>query len=79
MKKYILSIALSLGFLASAQFSVPLASPRQKIEQSFSMSKITIDYGRPGVKGRKIFGDLVPYGKVWRAGANSSTKIMELF
>lgn len=75
MKKYILSIALSLGFLASAQFSVPLASPRQKIEQSFSMSKITIDYGRPGVKGRKIFGDLVPYGKVWRAGANSSTKI----
>ena len=39
------------------------------------MSKITVDYGRPGVKGRKIFGDLVPFGKVWRVGANSSTKI----
>lgn len=56
-------------------YSVPAASPRQKVEQQFSMSKISVDYGRPGVKGRKIFGELVPYGQVWRAGANSSTKI----
>ncbi len=75
MKNLLLASFLILGSYASAQFTLPPASPRQHIEQNFSMSKITIDYGRPGVKGRKIFGDLVPYGKVWRAGANSSTKI----
>ncbi|WP_435525909.1 DUF2911 domain-containing protein [Chryseobacterium indoltheticum] len=36
---------------------------------------MSVDYGRPEVKGRKIFGELVPYGQVWRAGANSSTKL----
>lgn len=75
IKNLVAASFLVLGTYVSAQFTVPPASPRQKIEQSFSMSKITIDYGKPGVKGRKIFGDLVPYGKVWRAGANSSTKI----
>jgi len=75
MKKLLFTAFLSLSVFAYSQFSLPAASPRQKIEQQFSMSKITIDYGRPGVKGRKIFGELVPYGKVWRAGANSSTKI----
>ncbi|MEF9478963.1 DUF2911 domain-containing protein, partial [Chryseobacterium sp. 1B4] len=63
------------AFSFAQDYSVPAVSPRQKVEQQFSMSKITIDYGRPGVKGRKIFGELVPYGQVWRAGANSSTKI----
>lgn len=61
--------------LNAQTLSVPAASPRQNIEQQFSVSKINIDYGRPGVKGRKIFGELVPYNQVWRAGANSSTKI----
>lgn len=75
IKNLVAASFLVLGTYVSAQFTVPPSSPRQKIEQSFSMSKITIDYGKPGVKGRKIFGDLVPYGKVWRAGANSSTKI----
>jgi len=75
MKKIILLFALSFSMMGFAQFSVPSASPRQTVEQQFSLSKITVDYGRPGVKGRKIFGDLVPFGKVWRAGANSSTKI----
>ena len=54
---------------------MPTASPRAKVEQQFSVSKITVDYGRPAVKNRKTFGELVPYGQVWRAGANSSTKI----
>ena len=66
---------LAFSVAAYSQFTLPAASPRQKVEQQFSMSKITVDYGRPGVKGRKIFGDLVPFGKVWRLGANSSTKI----
>ena len=76
MKKLLFAICISASALSFAQdYSVPAVSPRQKVEQQFSMSKITIDYGRPGVKGRKIFGELVPYGQVWRAGANSSTKI----
>ena len=76
MKKLLFAVCISISALGFAQdYSVPAASPRQKVEQQFSMSKISIDYGRPGVKGRKIFGELVPYGQVWRAGANSSTKI----
>lgn len=76
MKKLLLSSFLVISVAATSQtLSIPAASPRQTIEQQFSVSKITVDYGRPGVKGRKIFGELVPYGKVWRAGANSSTKI----
>ncbi len=75
MKKLLLTTFLAFSVAAYSQFTLPAASPRQKVEQQFSMSKITVDYGRPGVKGRKIFGDLVPFGKVWRVGANSSTKI----
>lgn len=75
MKKLLITALLAISVSAYSQFTLPAASPRQKIEQQFSMSKITVDYGRPGVKGRKIFGDLVPFGKVWRVGANSSTKI----
>lgn len=75
MKKLFVTVLLSFSLLGFSQFNVPTASPRQKIEQQFSMTKISVDYGRPGVKGRKVFGELVPFGKVWRAGANSSTKI----
>lgn len=75
MKKLLFTACLSLSVLAYSQSVLPAASPRQKVEQQFSVSKISVDYGRPAVKGRTIFGELVPYGKVWRAGANSSTKI----
>ena len=75
MKRLLITALLAISVSAYSQFTLPAASPRQKVEQQFSMSKITVDYGRPGVKGRKIFGDLVPFGKVWRVGANSSTKI----
>ena len=75
MKRLLITALLAISVSAYSQFTLPAASPRQKVEQQFSMSKITVDYGRPGVKGRKIFGDLVPFGKVWRLGANSSTKI----
>lgn len=75
MKKLFATVLLSFSLLGFSQFNVPTASPREKVEQQFSMTKITVDYSRPGVKGRKIFGELVPFGKVWRAGANSATKI----
>ena len=61
---------------ASAQtLKVPAPSPTQVVKQNFGLGDITLDYSRPLVKGRVIFGDLVPYGKVWRTGANGSTKI----
>ncbi|MBP0613083.1 DUF2911 domain-containing protein [Chryseobacterium sp. cx-311] len=75
MKKLLVSAFLVASFSAYAQYSLPAKSPRQTVEQQFSTSKITVDYGRPGVKGRKVFGELVPYGKVWRAGANGATKV----
>jgi hypothetical protein len=58
-----------------AQLKVPAPSPLQTIKQSFALSDITIEYSRPGMKNRTVFGDLVPYGKIWRTGANAATKI----
>lgn len=77
MSKRILFLgALFIALMGSAQqYNIPAASPRQVLEQQFSISKISIDYGRPAAKGRKIFGELVPFGTVWRAGANEATKI----
>jgi tetratricopeptide (TPR) repeat protein len=57
------------------QLKVPAPSPLQTIDQAFALSNIKIEYSRPSVKGRKIYGDLVPFGKIWRTGANASTKI----
>ena len=69
-------MALVASMATYAQdYSVPAASPKQSVEQQFSYSKISLEYSRPAVKGRKIFGDLVPYNQVWRAGANATTKI----
>jgi hypothetical protein len=74
---FVLSAALLFGAGATqAQgIKMPAASPSQKIEQTVGLSTVTVDYARPSVKGRTIFGDLVPYGKVWRTGANNSTVI----
>lgn len=57
------------------QLKVPAPSPAQTIKQAFALSDVTIEYSRPSMKGRVIFGDLVAYGKPWRTGANGSTKI----
>ena len=78
--KTIKSISLALIILISSnaiaqQLKVPAASPLQTVKQAFGLSEITIEYSRPSVKGRVIFGDVVPFGKIWRTGANSTTKI----
>ena len=57
-----------------AQIEAPKASPFSKVEQDVGLTKITISYSRPGAKGRKVLGGLVPYGRIWRVGANESTK-----
>ncbi len=77
MKKlFISAIALFSLFSAGAQsLTTPQPSPTQTIKQNFGLSSIELSYSRPGMKGRKIFGDLVPFGNVWRTGANQATTL----
>ncbi len=77
MKKLLLValMAGSFSFANAQQLRTPAPSPAQTIKQDFGLSDIELSYSRPGVKDRKIFGDLVPYGKVWRTGANNATTI----
>ncbi len=76
IKSITLALIILLGSNAIAQqLKVPAASPTQTIKQAFGISEITIEYSRPGVKGRVVFGEVVPFGKIWRTGANSTTKI----
>ena len=58
-----------------SQLDHPKASPAATVTQEVGFTTISIDYSRPAARGRKIFGDLVPYGRIWRVGANESTKI----
>ena len=66
---------LTLLTADAQQLRTPAASPTQTIKQDFGISSVELTYSRPSMKGRKIFGDLVPYGKVWRTGANAATRI----
>jgi hypothetical protein len=77
MKKLFSLIAIGFFsyFCQAQELRTPYPSPPQTIKQDFGLSTIELSYSRPGVKGRTIFGDLVPYGKVWRTGANSATTI----
>lgn len=76
MKKIIFSAIAACSFIiADAQLKTPASSPSQTIKQDFGLSSIELSYSRPGVKGRKIFGDIVPYGNVWRTGANNATTL----
>ena len=65
----------SLGGAARADLDLPRPSPFAKVTQTVGYTDITVDYSSPGVKGRKIWGGLVPYDKMWRAGANTATKV----
>lgn len=76
MKKMIFaSLAALCFFIAEAQLKTPAPSTTQTIKQDFGLGNIELSYSRPGMKGRKIFGDLVPFGNVWRTGANNATTI----
>jgi len=76
MRKLIIVAAATMLFnVADAQLRTPAPSPTQTIKQDFGLASVELSYSRPGMKGRKIFGDLVPFGKVWRTGANNATTI----
>ncbi len=70
-----LALTAATGNSLQAQLKVPAPSPSQTLKQAVGLSEISIEYSRPGVKGRTIYGDVVPFGKVWRTGANAATKI----
>jgi hypothetical protein len=72
----IAAVSTLLSLPATAQqLKTPAPSPLQTLDQAFALSNIKIEYSRPSAKGRVIFGDLVPFGDIWRTGANNSTKI----
>ena len=76
MKKILFTAIAALSLVISdAQLRTPAPSPSQTIKQDFGLSSVELSYSRPAMKGRKIFGDLVPFGKVWRTGANNATTL----
>jgi hypothetical protein len=81
MKKSLLIIVMAaMCLITEAQVQIPSPSPAGSVSTTVGLTDVKIDYSRPRVKGRKIFGDaangvLVPYGAIWRTGANNGTKI----
>ncbi|WP_026934927.1 DUF2911 domain-containing protein [Christiangramia echinicola] len=76
MKKLLaIAVIYFLTFSVNAQIETPQPSPLGKIEQKVGLTDVSVEYSRPGMRGRTIFGDLVPFGEVWRTGANANTKI----
>lgn len=76
--KSIVAVFVSLLFVqttVSQNLNVPTLSPLSEITQEVALTKVKLSYARPSAKGRKVFGDLVPFGEVWRTGANASTKL----
>lgn len=74
MKKSIVLFLLSIG-LTNAQIVAPQPSPLAKIEQTVGLTQVSIEYSRPSMRGRTVMGDLVPYGEIWRTGANRNTTL----
>ncbi len=76
MKKLLLiAIAFTLSYSVNAQVQTPAPSPAAKLEQVVGLTTVKLEYSRPAMRGRTIFGELVPFGKLWRTGANMRNKI----
>ncbi|MBK8503275.1 MAG: DUF2911 domain-containing protein [Saprospiraceae bacterium] len=72
---FVLLLAFTVSSDLGAQIRTPAPSPGATVKQTVGLVDVTVDYSRPSVKGRTIFGDLVPYDQPWRLGANQATKI----
>lgn len=76
MKIKLLTLLLVFtGLTMQSQIKTPAPSPVSKVEQKIGLTDVTLEYSRPSMRGRTIFGDLVPFGKKWRTGANANTTI----
>ena len=77
MQTKLITLLLLFGaFTIQAQIKTPQPSPSSSVHQTIGLSEVSVDYSRPAMRGRVIFGDLVPYGKLWRTGANDATEII---
>ena len=74
LSRLITLIFVLTAFSLQAQITTPQPSPASKVEQTIGLTEVAVEYSRPAMRGRTIYGDLVPYGKVWRTGANARTK-----
>ncbi|WP_111708339.1 DUF2911 domain-containing protein [Lutibacter citreus] len=74
-KLFIALLFVGVSSTIDAQIKTPQPSPLSKVEQVVGLTDVTLEYSRPAARGRVIFGDLVPFGKTWRTGANANTKI----
>jgi Protein of unknown function (DUF2911) len=76
MRKIIYILAMMIAnYAIEAQVKTPAPSPKATVNQVIGLTDVTVEYSRPSAKGRTIFGDLVPYAKLWRTGANENTTI----
>ncbi|MDN3677015.1 DUF2911 domain-containing protein [Flavobacterium paronense] len=76
MKRIIFVLAsIIASYVLNAQVKSPQPSPHATLTQVVGLTDVTLDYSRPSAKGRIIFGDLVPFGKLWRTGANANTTV----
>lgn len=76
MKKlFLLAIVFAVSISVEAQINTPAPSPASKLEQKIGLTDVTVEYSRPSMRGRTIFGGLEAYGEIWRTGANARTKI----
>lgn len=76
MKKILFALSLlTASFAAMSQLKTPTPSSTQIIKQDFGLGFVELSYSRPNIKDRKIYGDLVPFDKVWRTGANQATTV----
>ena len=76
MKRIIFVLATMIAsYVLHAQVKTPQPSPHSTLTQVVGLTDVTVDYSRPSAKGRVIFGDLVPFGKLWRTGANANTTV----
>jgi hypothetical protein len=75
MKKIMIALLCLGSFSLSAQITTPQPSPAAKAWQTVGLTEVTVEYSRPAKRDRVIFGDLVPYDKMWRTGANKNTMI----
>ncbi|MFV8370090.1 DUF2911 domain-containing protein [Flavobacterium sp. LB2R40] len=76
MKKIIIVFAIIIAnFTIEAQVKTPQSSPKATIMQTVGLTDVEINYSRPSARGRAVFGNLIPFGKVWRTGANENTTV----
>ena len=76
MKRLLFSlVVMAWAATGHTQITVPQPSPGASFEQVVGLTNVAVAYSRPGMRGREIFGELVPYGEIWRTGANNNTTI----